>query len=102
MGMPTPRSVKIGDDERGGWSSDRPRREGSSGGAGRPADVSVRTRVLEPTDRLRYMPGSTVVIVSGSATARDRFADRVVEERGAVISADRVRKLLTGRVPEDE
>ena len=32
--MPTPpstRSIKISDDERGGWSSDRPRRDGAGG-----------------------------------------------------------------------
>jgi hypothetical protein len=98
--MPTPRSVKIGDDERGGWSSDRPRR--SSGGGPRQPDIAVRCRVLQPTDRLRYMPGSTVVIVSGSREARDRFAGRVVEDRGAVLSLDRVRGLLAGRVPGDE
>src|SRR4051812_36860225 len=37
-----PRSVKISDDERGGWSSDRPRREG---GPARPVDISTRCRV---------------------------------------------------------
>ena len=35
-----PRSVKIDQDERGGWSSDRPRRGGS--GPERPADIGVR------------------------------------------------------------
>jgi hypothetical protein len=65
-------------------------------------DVGVRGRVLAPTDRLRYMPGSTVVIVSGSVTARDRFADRVVEDRGAILSLDKVRQVLKGRVPDDE
>ena len=95
-----PRSVKIGQDERTGWSSDRPRREG--GGPRREADVSVRSRVLRPTDRLRYTPGSLVVIVSGSRAARDRFAERVVEEKGAVVGMDRVRALLAGRVGEDE
>jgi predicted kinase len=99
--MPQPRSVKIDQDERGGWSSDRPRRDGQ---AERPrtVDVSVRGRVLKPTDRLRYMPGSTVVIVSGSAAVRDRFAERVVEDKGAIISLDRVKRVLQGRVPDEE
>jgi predicted kinase len=101
--MPTPpRSVKIGADERGGWSSDRPRREGASGGGPRPVDVGVRGRVLSPTDRLRYMPGSMVAIVSGSRSARDTFADRVVEDKAAIISRDKVRALLAGRVAEEE
>jgi hypothetical protein len=96
---PGPRSVKIDKDERGGWSSDRPRREG---GPPRPADLSVRSRVLRPSDRMRYSPGSLVVIVSGSATERDRFAERVFEERSAVLSRDKVRGLLAGKVPEPD
>jgi hypothetical protein len=98
--MPTPpRSVKIDQDERGGWSSDRPRR---AGGAPREADVSVRGRVLQPTDRLRYTPGSLVIVVGGSREARDKFAERVVEERSALVSLDRVKALLAGRVAEEE
>jgi predicted kinase len=96
---PGPRSVKIDKDERGGWSSDRPRREG---GPSRPADLSVRSRVLRPSDRMRYSPGSLVVIVSGSAVERDRFAERVFEDRSAVLSLDKVRALLAGKVPEPE
>lgn len=93
------RSVKIAPDERGGWSSDRPRREPA---APRPFDASVRGRVLRPSDRLRYVPGSLVVIVSASARARDRFAQRVVEERNAILSLEKVRGLLAGRVTADE
>ena len=96
---PGPRSVKIDKDERGGWSSDRPRREG---GPPRPPDLSVRSRVLRPSDRMRYSPGSLVVIVSGSAAERDRFAERVFEDRSAVLSRDKVRALLAGKVPEPE
>jgi predicted kinase len=96
---PGPRSVKIDKDERGGWSSDRPRREG---GPSRPADLSVRSRVLRPSDRMRYSPGSLVVIVSGSAVERDRFVDRVFEDRTAVLSLDKVRALLAGKVPEPD
>ena len=96
---PGPRSVKIGEDERGGWSSDRPRREG---GPPRPADVSVRGRVLRPSDRLRYSPGSLVVVVCASAEERDPFVTRVVEDRGTVLSLDKVRGLLAGRVAPEE
>lgn len=94
-----PRSVKIGSDERTGWSSERPRREGEPP---RPADVSVRARTLRPSDRLRYMPGSLLLIVGAAASQPDRFAERVVEERGAVLSRGKVRALLTGRVAADE
>jgi predicted kinase len=99
--QPTTRSVRISDDERGGWSSDRPRRDGSSRPP-RPADISTRCRVLRPTDRMRYTPGSLVVVVSADADERDRFVARVFEERGAVFSLDKVRGLIAGRVEEDE
>ena len=96
-----PRSVKIGADERTGWSSDRPRRDGS---APRPreADMSTRCRVLRPSDRMRYSPGSLVVLVSASPAERDRFADRVLEEKRSLLSLDKVRGVLQGRVPEAE
>jgi hypothetical protein len=96
---PGPRSVKISDDERGAWTSDRPR---SGSRPPRPRDISVRSRILSPTDRLRYSPGSLVVIVSASAAERDRFAQRVLEDKSALFSLDKVRALLAGRVAEEE
>src|SRR3954449_8331597 len=100
--MPTPpnaRSVKISDDERGGWSSHRPRR---GGGPERPADVSVRGRVLSPSDTLRYSPGSLVVIVSASPEARETLLARVLETQSTVFGLDKVRALVAGRVPADQ
>jgi hypothetical protein len=100
--MPDPssqRSVKIGSDERTGWSSERPRRDGAPP---RPADVSVRSRVLRPSDRLRYSPGSLVLIVGAAASEPDGFIERVVEERGSALSLRKVRALLAGRVAENE
>lgn len=94
-----PRSVKIGSDERTGWSSERPRRDGAPP---RPLDVSTRCRVLAPTDRMRYSPGSLLIVVGTAASQPARFADRVVEERGAALSLVRVRELLAGKVDEDE
>ena len=97
---PPTRSVKFSDDERGGWSSDRPRREGA---APRPVDISVRGRVLSPTDRLRYSPGSLVMVVSPAKSERDRFTRRtLIEDQAAVLSLDKVRALLAGRVPAEE
>ena len=93
-----PRSVKISDDERGGWSSDRPRREG----APRPANISVRCKVLSPEHEIRYSPGSLLLIVSPSLTARDRFTRDVVDNPASLLSLGRVRVLLTGKVPEEE
>jgi hypothetical protein len=100
--MPTPpstRSVKISPDERGGWSSERPRRDGAPV---RPVDVSTRCEVLAPSDRLRYTPGSLLLIVSADATEATRVAERVVQERGAVLSPAKVRALLAGRVAPEE
>jgi predicted kinase len=95
---PGPRSVKISDDERGAWTSDRPRANRPP----RPRDISVRSRILRPADRMRYSPGSLLVIVCASAAERDRFAERVIEEKGAIFSLDKVRALLAGRVPEED
>jgi len=95
----SPRSVKIGSDERTGWSSERPR---GSGAPPRPADVSVRSRVLSPSPRLRYSPGSLLLIVGSAASQPAVFAERVVEERGATLSLAKVRSLLAGRVADDE
>jgi hypothetical protein len=97
--QPPTRSVKIGADERTGWSSERPRREGAKP---RQADVSVRGRILRPGDRMRYSPGSLLVIVSASTPDRDAFIDRVIEAKNAVLSLDKVRALLAGRVAEEE
>jgi predicted kinase len=91
--------VKISDDERTGWSSDRPRRDGAPP---RPADLTVHCRVLAPADRLRYSPGSLLIIVSASAAERDRFTERLIEDRASLLSLDKVRGLLAGRVGEDE
>jgi hypothetical protein len=100
--MPTPpnaRSVKISEDERGGWSSDRPRRGAA---AERPPDVSVRGRVLSPSDTMRYSPGSLLMIVSPSAEERDKLLDRVLETQSTVFGLDKVRALVAGRVPPDQ
>jgi hypothetical protein len=96
--QPSQRSVKISADERGGWSSDRPRREG----APRPANLFVNCRVLRPTERLRYSPGSLLVVVSASEAQLNDFLQRVIEDRAAVLSPARVRALLSGRVAEEE
>jgi hypothetical protein len=100
--MPTPpsgRSVKIDQDERGGWSSDRPRREGTPP---RPADLSVRCRVLRPSELLRYSPGSLLLIVAPAIADGEGFAERLIEERGALLSPGKVRGLLAGRVADDQ
>jgi hypothetical protein len=93
-----PRSVKISDDERGGWSSDRPRREG---GPARPADISTRCRVLKPSDRVRCSPGSLLLVVSAAETDAEAFLQRVLESPKLALSPGRVRELLEGRVDNE-
>src|ERR1700693_3678729 len=97
--LPAPRSVKIGSDERTGWSSERPRRDGAPP---RPPDLSVRSRVLRASERRRYSPGSLLLIVGAAAAEPDRFVERVVEERGISLSLPKVRALLAGKVADEE
>src|SRR4051812_49681027 len=97
-----PRSIKISDNERGGWSSDRPRRPGEADRPPRKVDVSVRGRVLAPTDRMRYNPGSLLLIACADPALRARFTQRVIEEQSAILSMDKLRGLLTGRVADGE
>ena len=94
-----PRSVKIGADERTGWSSERPKR---AGGPDRPPDISVRCKVLRPAEALRYSPGSLLLIASASEEDREALAERVVEQQGALLSTAKVRELLAGRVSDEE
>jgi predicted kinase len=42
------------------------------------------------------------LVIGAAASEPERFAERVVEERGAVLSVERVRALLAGRVAADE
>lgn len=101
MSTPEGRRVRIGVDERTGWSSDRPRRDGQPEKERGP-NIAVRCRTLSPTDRQRYSPGSVVVVVGGTTEQREQFADKRVEEKSAVLSATRVRKLIEGRVDADQ
>src|SRR3954462_13313055 len=91
-----PRSVKIGDDERLGWASERPRREG---GPQRPTDISTRNRVLKPSEELMYSPGSLVVVASSAPAEAESFVNRLVQQKSALFSLGKVRGLLQGRVP---
>jgi hypothetical protein len=97
--QPTTRSVKIGEDERTGWSSERPRR---SDGPSRPPDISVRCKVLTPSDHVRYSPGSMLVIICPAVTERDRFTSSMITNKAALLSLGKVQALLEGRVPDDQ
>ena len=95
--QPQTRSVKIPEDERGGWSSDRPRRDGVQ----RPPNISVRCRVLKPATEIRYSPGSLLMIAAPSPAERDRLAERL-DNRATLMTLDRVRGLLAGQVTEED
>ncbi len=96
---PPGRSVKIGEDERTGYSSDRPRRDG---GKPRAPDLRVNSRVLAPGDRLRYSPGSLLIVCCASSEQLEGFLERLVDDRASVLTRTRVLKLLEGRVPPEE
>ena len=96
---PTTRSVKIGEDERTGWSSERPRRDS---GPQRPPNIAVRCKVLTPSDHVRYSPGSMLVIVCPAPAERDRFTERMIPNKPSLLSLGKVRSLLAGRVSEED
>jgi predicted kinase len=58
--------------------------------------------VLAPAERLRYSPGSLLIVVSASPAERDRFLDRLIEDRACLLSLQKVRGLLRGRVADAE
>jgi hypothetical protein len=62
----------------------------------------VHCRVLAPADRLRYSPGSLLIVVSASPAERDRFLERLIEDRASLLSLGKVRALLAGRVGAEE
>ena len=80
---PPGRSVKIGEDERTGYSSDRPRRDG---GRPRPPDLRVNCRVLTPADRLRYSPGSLLIVCCASSEQLEAFLERLIEDRSSLLT----------------
>lgn len=107
MGMSTssPRSaksVKIPETERGGWSSERPRRPGEPERPPRPPDVSVRGRVLSPSDWLRYSPGSLLLVACPDAATRDAFCARVLADQSVLLSLGKLRELIRAKVAEED
>jgi predicted kinase len=57
---------------------------------------------MRPSDRIRYSPGSLLLILSPSAEAREAFAQRLITGRGHLLSDAKIRELLTGRVPDEQ
>ena len=95
-----PRSVKIGADERTGWSSERPRRSGQPDRAGQHLGA-LQGPAARPR-RSATRPGAFSLIASASEADREALAERVIEQKGALLSTAKVRELLAGRVPDEE
>ena len=66
----------------------------------RKLDVSVRGRVLAPSDRMRYNPGSLVLIACADRSCASASSARVIDEQSSILSAEKVRTLLRGKVPD--
>jgi hypothetical protein len=93
-----PRSVRIGADERTGWSSERPCRDGAP-----PRPGTYRCGPGFCSHQIVFATRLEACCVVGAAASHpERFAERVVVERGLVLSLARVRALLAGRVAADE
>ena len=62
----------------------------------------MRGRVLSPVFRMRYNPGSLLVVACADPALRANFLTRVIEEQSTIFSLEKVRALLAGKVAEDE
>jgi len=62
----------------------------------------VRCRVLRPADRIRYSPGSLLIVTCAAAAEREAFVARLIEDRASLLSLEKVRRLLAGRVEAEE
>ena len=99
---PPARSVKISEDERTGWSSDRPRRDGAPAAPGQPRRPLPRARA-RPTG-CATRPGS--LLDRGLRLARPsatRFLERLIEDRAALLSLEQgARRCSPGASAEEE
>jgi hypothetical protein len=94
------RSVKIGADERTGWSSERPQRKSS--GPGRPPRPAGRALHVPATDTLSFPNGSLVIFTGADAVTVHRLVARMLP-RPALISYDVLaRAVADKRVPAEQ
>jgi hypothetical protein len=93
------RSVKIGADERTGWSSDRPQRAGS--GPGRPPRPAGRALAVAASDTLSFPSGSLVVFTGADAVTVHRLVARLLP-RPALISYDTLARAVAEKVPLEQ
>ncbi len=92
------RSVKIGADERTGWSSERPERKSS--GPGRPPRPAGRALNVAASDTLSFPNGSLVVFTGADPITVHRLVARMLP-RPALISYDALARQVAEKVPAD-
>jgi hypothetical protein len=94
------RSVKIGADEKSGWSSDRPQRTTAAGG-GRPPRPSGRAMVLSASDQLSFPNGSLVLFTGADPVVLHRLVGRLLP-RPTVLSYDPLARAVAAKVPAEK
>jgi len=87
------RRVVIGAEERTGWSSERPEKDG------RPK-VHGQARVLHAATELHYAPRSILLISGAELEVRRHLLQRLFPAE-LVISAERIEALVKGKVSEE-
>lgn len=93
------RSVKIGADERTGWSSERPQRAGS--GPGRPPRPAGRALTIAASDTLSFPSGSLVLFTGADAVSVHRLVARLLP-RPTLISYDALARAVAEKVPAEQ
>jgi hypothetical protein len=93
------RSVKIGADERTGWSSERPQR--TSSGPGRPPRPQGRALTVAASDTLSFPAGSLVIFTGADPTPVHRLVGRLLP-RPTVISYDVLARAVAEKVGADQ
>lgn len=93
------RSVKIGADERTGWSSERPERKSS--GPGRPPRPEGRALNVAASDTLSFPNGSLVVFTGADPITVHRLVARMLP-RPALISYDALARQVAEKVPAEQ
>lgn len=94
------RSVKIGADERTGWSSERPPRAGSPSGKGRPPKPPGKALNVAASDTLSFPAGSLVVFTGADATTVHRLVARMLP-KPALVGYDQLAQAVAEKVPAE-
>lgn len=93
------RSVKIGADERTGWSSERPQRKSS--GPGRPPKPAGRALNVKASDTLSFPNASLVVFTGADPITVHRLVARMLP-KPALVSYDALARAVAEKVPAEQ